>query len=284
MSLIWEHRARALLIGMNYAGTKYKLNGCIADVNRVKNLLSDVYKINNAIIMTDERSKTSRLYTSRQNILGAIRTLSESLQNDGSGVVHISGHGVIINGKTYIIPSDALTENGRNEDRYISNDDLMTMLSVLKPGATLFFVVDACNSERILPLEYTLKLNSSEASECSLERIKTGEAMQPSIVLLTACQSNELAKDLPIDGYSTGILTYAYCETLRQVPNITHVALIKSVRSFIESNTRDGRKQTPQLSFSYMTDCAKKFSITGSKSENTLEREIVECYEDHCLD
>lgn len=276
MSLAWEHRARALLIGMNYPGTRYKLNGCIADVFRVKNLLSDIYDIDNAIIMTDEQSKKSRLYTSRQNILGAIRTLAESLKNDGSGVVHISGHGITKNGKTYIIPSDALNDSDRYEDRYISDDDLMTMLSVLKPGATLFFVVDACHSERILPLEYTLKLNSSDAAECSLQRIKTGEVVQPSIILLTACQTNELAKDLPIDGNSTGILTYAYCETLRQVPNITHVALIKAVRSFIDTSTNDNKKQTPQLSFSYMTDCAKRFSITGAKNErNYLDDDFI---------
>lgn len=43
ISFIGQGRKRALLIGINYTGTANALNGCINDVNNVKQFLIGLY-------------------------------------------------------------------------------------------------------------------------------------------------------------------------------------------------------------------------------------------------
>lgn len=43
ISFIGQGRKRALLIGINYTGTANALNGCINDVNNVKQFLISLY-------------------------------------------------------------------------------------------------------------------------------------------------------------------------------------------------------------------------------------------------
>ena len=52
----------ALLIGINYAGTKSELKGCINDVQTVERMLVDVYhfKPENILSLTDAPTKQKR--------------------------------------------------------------------------------------------------------------------------------------------------------------------------------------------------------------------------------
>ena len=70
----------ALLIGCNYNNTKYKLNGCINDVNNIKSLITNIgFNNNNINILTDDTEKKPN----KINILTELTNLlSNSNAND----------------------------------------------------------------------------------------------------------------------------------------------------------------------------------------------------------
>eukprot|EP00915_Cephaloidophora_sp_WS-2016_P002645 GHVH01003570.1.p1 GENE.GHVH01003570.1~~GHVH01003570.1.p1 ORF type:complete len:397 (+),score=37.37 GHVH01003570.1:243-1433(+) len=65
-------RRKALLIGINYYGTKKELNGCHDDVERMRQLITKIYGFashpNLMTVLSDE-SEDSRLWPTRSNIL-----------------------------------------------------------------------------------------------------------------------------------------------------------------------------------------------------------------------
>ena len=66
----------ALLIGTNYYGTNYQLNGCINDVNSIKNFLINK-DFNNIVLLTDDNSNAQT--STKSNIIdGLIRILINS--------------------------------------------------------------------------------------------------------------------------------------------------------------------------------------------------------------
>ena len=72
-------RKKGLLIGINYLNTKYQLNGCINDTNRIKELLSS-YGFNDLKILTDVTS----VKPTKTNILNELKNL---IINANSGAI-----------------------------------------------------------------------------------------------------------------------------------------------------------------------------------------------------
>lgn len=91
-------RKKALLIGINYAGTENELNGCHNDVENVRDFLvndrgfSDDSK--DMVIMTDTPdNEGTPFWPSGENILAAFKWLT-SYNKDGDNVwLSYSGHG-----------------------------------------------------------------------------------------------------------------------------------------------------------------------------------------------
>lgn len=79
----------ALLIGCNYIGTKYELNGCINDIENIRNKLKNQYGFNNILIITD---KTSKIPT-KTNILNEINVLLNNSKSGDKLFLGFSGHG-----------------------------------------------------------------------------------------------------------------------------------------------------------------------------------------------
>jgi len=90
-----QGRKKALLVGINYAGTAAELRGCINDVRNMKNfLLSFGYTDSPAtmMVLTDDQSDSRRLPT-RENMLNGMRWLVAGAQPGDSLFFHFSGHG-----------------------------------------------------------------------------------------------------------------------------------------------------------------------------------------------
>ena len=87
-------KRKALLIGINYAGTSSALAGCINDANNVKNFLIRQfhYRDEDIVLLTDDARNQAQMPT-RANILRAMQWLVSGAQPNDSLFFHYSGHG-----------------------------------------------------------------------------------------------------------------------------------------------------------------------------------------------
>ncbi|KAF5102248.1 hypothetical protein D0Z00_000431 [Geotrichum galactomycetum] len=150
-------RRKALLIGINYIGSKQQLKGCINDVKNIKNfLLQHEYKEDDMVILTDDLEPASQ--PTRENMLRGMKWLVKDAKPDDSYFFHYSGHG----GLTPDLNGDE--ESGKDDVIYpldfetagsIIDDDIHDiMVRPLPQGARLTALFDCCNSGTALDLPY----------------------------------------------------------------------------------------------------------------------------------
>lgn len=272
----YTHPVKALLVGINYPSTEYTLRGCINDVERVRDFLRTSYGLTQVTVMTDLNMKESPMYPSRANILAQLGQLVDSIEDDEAGFFDFSGHGLLMSGgESVLLPADALkstTGSGTSRVRAlahtdihmenkISHSDLWPILSRLRPRASLFVLIDACHSGGlVVEMPYNMELGDV----CSIRSSDAGNngSTTGTLVVLSACATNEQSADTSVDGRPTGALTFAFCETLKKMPRPTYAALVKAIRAFMEQNLPAGFRQTPQISFNTPRDyCMRTFHI-----------------------
>ncbi|OBZ85998.1 Metacaspase-1 [Choanephora cucurbitarum] len=151
-------KKKALLIGINYFGTKHELSGCINDVANIKEFIQSLYGFSeeDMVILTDDQDHNTKFYPTRENILAAMQWLVTDAQpND-------SGHG----GRIKDLDGDE--EDGFDETIYPVDfeefegesgqipDDLMhdIMVRPLCEGCRLTCIFDSCHSGTALDLPF----------------------------------------------------------------------------------------------------------------------------------
>jgi len=171
----------ALLIGINYSGTKDALKSPSLDVAKIQDTLVG-YDIT---IITDftERKPT------KKNILDAFRTL---LQHGGKLFFYYSRHGVETPEAIFCIDGELITHT-----------EFRDLLDTMDPSSTLIAVLDTCYSGHMFDLAHTWNGNS-------IEKDTPGH-----VFLLSSFQEDEvsleyLTKTGPIGGF-----TRAYLNTLK---------------------------------------------------------------------
>ncbi|KYN97316.1 metacaspase 1 [Plasmodium gaboni] len=167
-----SNQKKALLIGINYYGTKYELNGCTNDTLRMKDLLVRKYQFydssNNIVRLIDNEANPNYRPT-RRNILSALMWLTRDNKSGDILFFLFSGHGsqqkdhMHIEEDGYnetILPSDFETEG------VIIDDELHKyLIQPLNEGVKLIAVVDSCNSGSSIDLAYKYKLKSKKWKE-----------------------------------------------------------------------------------------------------------------------
>ena len=85
---------RALLVGINYFGSQYQLNGCINDVKNMASFLQTQlgYENKNIVMLTDD----TLVKPTRANILKGFDSLIKVLKSGDEAFYHYSGHGLQI--------------------------------------------------------------------------------------------------------------------------------------------------------------------------------------------
>lgn len=153
-------RRKALLIGINYIGTKNQLRGCINDAHNMFNFLTTRYgyRADDIVMLTDDQQDTVRLPL-RANIIRAMQWLVKDAQPNDSLFFHYSGHG----GQTKDLDGDE--DDGMDDVIYPLDfesqgelvDDIMhdIMVKSLPAGARLTALFDSCHSGTVLDLPYT---------------------------------------------------------------------------------------------------------------------------------
>ncbi|CAD52669.1 hypothetical protein PFAG_04890 [Plasmodium falciparum Santa Lucia] len=166
------NQKKALLIGINYYGTKYELNGCTNDTLRMKDLLVTKYKFydssNNIVRLIDNEANPNYRPT-RRNILSALMWLTRDNKPGDILFFLFSGHGSQEKDHNHIekdgynesiLPSDFETEG------VIIDDELHKyLIQPLNEGVKLIAVVDSCNSGSSIDLAYKYKLKSKKWKE-----------------------------------------------------------------------------------------------------------------------
>ena len=263
-------RKLALLVGINtYPQNILSLRGCLTDVELQYELLVHRYGFNpQDILVVSDGDLTlpgQQIVTppTRQNILQAFEThLIEQAEPEDVVVFHFSGHGSFVledngipefNGLNgTIVPSDGRIQTGNQVDDITGKT--LFLMSLALPTEYVTLVLDSCYagggirgnsvvraldnpdaraSERELDYQaqWMSRLNIEPAT--LLERRQRGIAKG---VALGSAQANQLASEVPFEGFHAGAFTYLLTRYLWQLP--TQQSLSEAFANLARS-TRD---------------------------------------------
>ena len=229
---------RALLVGINYTGSEYELNGCINDVNTLRERISQ-QGFQSIDMLTDLTSKKP----TRENILKELTALLSSAQEGDLLFFSYSGHGSYTLDKNgdentlydqLIIPSDLYA---------IVDDELKAIIQAhLKKGVTLFALFDSCFSGSVLDLKYQYmdSLNYDKFTENNKELETNGN-----VFMISGCSDYQTSADAVINNKATGAMTWSFSEALKQNDKCSWRELVKNMRTLLKTSHYD---QIPQFS------------------------------------
>lgn len=246
---------RALLMGLNYAGTPYELKGCINDVQNIKTLLlKNNYTESNITILTDNAPQLP----TRANIMKELFKLTTLPSTEL--FIYYSGHGSIVrdrngderSGKdSVIVPCDFETSD------FILDDYLFVMISKLKCKTTLLF--DSCNSGTVCDLPYYVTYTRGKLVQNTTRRIT--KLANPNICMISGCKDDQSSIDSFIDGNYCGAFTNAFLQSIEPKKSIVNL--------YVDICKKLSEAQTPVLSTSapiQLNPVPSKPSVTMKKS------------------
>lgn len=228
----------ALLIGINYVGTKNQLNGCINDVNNINKLITNS-NFKNIKIMNDNTT----IKPNRDNILNEFKNLLMNTNENDLCFFYYSGHG------SYTIDKERKERTGYDQTiipldfNPIVDDELKLIINNnLKRGATLISMFDSCNSGSVLDLKYQWldSYNNNMLTENINENENVGN-----VIMISGCLDSQESSDDKIDNLDQGAMTWAFLQSYKK--NITWRQLLVKMREHLNKSKYS---QIPQLSTS----------------------------------
>lgn len=249
--IIINKNKKALLVGINYNGTKYQLYGCINDVNSVKERI-ETQGFNNITTITD----LTTMKPTRDNILSEFKKLLANSQAGDLLFFLYSGHG-----------SYVLDKNNDEKDRYdelivssdlkgILDDEFKTIIQEnLKQDVTLFAMFDSCFSGTVLDLRYQYmdSLNYDKYTENNKQSITVGN-----VFMISGCTEQQTSSDAVFNNKPNGAMTWSLLESLKQNPSSSWRELIKTMRDTLKTKNFS---QKPQFSSGSFVDIDTKVFI-----------------------
>lgn len=251
---------RALLVGINYIGTPYRLNGCINDVVNVEAFLKTL-GYTEFIKYTDDDS--TKLPT-RNNILIGFLNLLKDVKAGDELWFHYSGHGVLqrdinrdeVSGQdSCICPSDFMRTG------FITDDIIRANLAVKVPaGVKLVIVLDACHSGTGADLRFKCDDNSYLKRGVRVPRtfnpndwlinqtiseLRNYSLTNGDVFLISGCADTQTSADALIQNKWAGALTFSFLALLRLNPNYVWNNFLKDLNCFLKVS---GYSQRPVLS------------------------------------
>lgn len=154
-----QGRKKALLVGINYFGTKNELRGCVNDVKNMSRFLNERfgYLYDDMVILTDDQREMGKIPT-RDNIMRAMQWLVKDARPNDSLVFHYSGHGGItkdLDGDEDEGYDEVIYPLDYERTSHIVDDDMhMIMVRALPPGCKLTALFDSCHSGTALDLPF----------------------------------------------------------------------------------------------------------------------------------
>ncbi|CAH8258675.1 unnamed protein product [Arabidopsis lyrata] len=138
---------KALLIGINYVGTKAELRGCVNDVRRMRITLVERYGFSETNIKMLIDTDSTSIKPTGKNIRQALLDLVEPAKPGDVLFVHYSGHGTRLPAETgedddtgydeCIVPSDM---------NLITDDDFRDLVEMVPKDCPITIISDSCHS------------------------------------------------------------------------------------------------------------------------------------------
>lgn len=254
-----EIKKAALLVGINYVGTKSELRGCENDVYNTKQILIDNYgfKEDEIIILTESENDSSR-HPTVQNITDGLNWL---VNKGNSGYKSLwfqyAGHGYYFNDEDGD-EKDGLDECIVTTDNVAITDDQFRSYLVerLPKECDLFCFMDCCHSGTMLDLKYKYKADTDAVV------LENNVIPQCNVVSISGCRDNQTSADAWIDGNFVGALTKTFLDVIEshnyKNNEIPLFQLVNEVRNKLQENHFG---QVPQLTSSHVLDNSSTFSI-----------------------
>ncbi len=237
---ISQIKKNAILIGLNYPGSYYALNGCINDVKNGGEYLKNYgfsYKI-----LTDSE------ITDKYNVLEALHELKTG---EGKTLFfHYSGHG------TTVRDTNADETDGNDEaiyskgDKLILDDQIAHVLSDLSEEKFLIFLADCCHSGSICDLPYIHGATTVGGVTILEEKIK--KTFKGEILLISGCLDAQTSADVTENGKAFGALSATFYGLLRKYDFNVHKITWKEFHDILVKEMKSkGYSQTSRLSASH---------------------------------
>jgi hypothetical protein len=256
---------KALLIGINYIGTRSELRGCINDVYNIKRFLISEkgFKESEIRVMTEATENPNNIPT-KANIIAAIQELVHDNNQDSRLFFHYSGHGSWTRDKSgdeldgkdeTICPLDYAASGD------IIDDDLRKYLvDVLKPGAELFCLFDCCHSGTVLDLKYNYLVDTRpEGTTYTINQDNNYKSSAGQVVVISGCMDNQTSADAHIQNTFQGAMTYSFLKANEILKKANKTVTYKGLMKNLLIVCKEGKyTQVPQI-------CSGKFIDLGSE-------------------
>ena len=251
---------RALLVGINYIGTPYRLNGCINDVINMEAFLRTIGYTEFIKYTDDDPTKLP----TRNNILIGFLSLLKNAKAGDELWFHYSGHGTLqrdtnkdeVSGQdSCICPVDFPSAG------FITDDIIRANLAVKVPaGVKLVIVLDSCHSGTGADLRFKcddssyLKKKSKQPKvfdpndwliNQKITELKNYSLTSGDVFLISGCSDTQTSADAYITNKWAGALTYCFLTLLKSNPNYVWNTFLKDLNCFLKVS---GYSQRPVLS------------------------------------
>ncbi len=244
---------RALLVGINYRGTRSELQGCINDVLQVKTfLLTQGYKEKYITVLTDDTdiqpTRANILKYFLELILSGAETLYWHYSGHGGSVVDVSGDEADGLDET-LCPIDYAKKG------VIVDDEIRGMLPCLNPAQHLTVVLDCCHSGSGLDLRWNV-YERFGGRRLVLVADEHYTDTKGQVVMLSGCRDEQTSADAYIGGKFQGAMTYGFltCYPVSQ----TYEQLLKNIRALLQ---RERYTQVPNLAAGKQFDLRLKLRV-----------------------
>jgi len=204
----------ALVMGLEYTGTRDYLPGCINDATAIKQmLLQNGYRDENIEMMTDRMSGSN--YPTKRNILRQLRSIvrrANSMKADRIWISY-SGHG----GST----RDRGTDEGDGKDetlyaldgRDILDDSLHRILRRVRKNCHVFGLFDSCHSGTVCDLPYNYRFSDSLELETGTE---SSTKTRADILTVSGCMDAQNSFSIDAGNKWVGALTQAFLRLVKK--------------------------------------------------------------------
>lgn len=235
----------AVVIGINYVGTRYSLKGCAKDAARMMSMLTNILGVprNNIILLSDV--KPSDGIPTAHNIRSSMEWLVEKSSGAKKAFFHFSGHGSRTIDRSgdekdgydeFIVPSDY-------PGRIITDDEIYRRMFV-KIKCPIIALMDCCHSGTAGDLLYQYNLESNTFRIVGNPQTSHSNTQQ---ILISGCKDSQTSADYydpRLRDYG-GAMTNAFLNAL--VSNnysLSYRELLTEMYSFL---TKLKMSQKPQL-------------------------------------
>nr|QBK91832.1 MAG: caspase [Pithovirus LCPAC304] len=244
---------RALLVGINYRGTRSELQGCINDVLQVKAfLLTQGYKEKYITVLTDDTdiqpTRANILKYFLELILSGAETLYWHYSGHGGSVVDVSGDEADGLDET-LCPIDYAKKG------MIIDDEIRGLLPCLNPAQHLTVVIDACHSLSSCDLKWNV-YERFGGRRLVLVADENYTDTKGQVVMLSGALDSQTAADAYIDGKFQGAMTYAFLKCYPE--SKTYEQLLKNIRALLR---KERYTQIPNLAAGRNFDLRLKLRV-----------------------